>query len=63
MAYYCATPVAKKLFKVKDMLVRYRVIIIFSVTNATNSFLILKVYISTRSKTMVRPTNVMSVRN
>ena len=34
-----------------------------SVTNATNSSLILKFYISTRPKTMVPPTNVMSVRN
>jgi hypothetical protein len=63
MAYYCATPVAEKLFKIKDMLVRYRVIIVFSVTNATNSSLILNVYISIRPKTMVRPTNVMFVRN
>ena len=35
----------------------------FPVTNATNSSLMLKVYISTRPKTMVCPTNVMSVRN
>jgi KRAB domain-containing zinc finger protein len=46
-----------------DMLMRYRVMIILSVTNATNSSLILKVYISERPKTMVHPTNVMSVRN
>jgi hypothetical protein len=37
------------------------VAIILSVTNATNNSLILKVYISTRPKTMARPTNVTSV--
>ena len=63
MAYYCATPVAKKLFEDKDMLIKYGVMIILTVINATNSSLILKVYISTRPKTMVRPTNVMSVMN
>ena len=49
--------------KDKDMLMRYWVMIILSVTNATNSSLILKVYINTRPKTIIRPTNVMSVRN
>ena len=65
MAYYSATVVAGKLFsrKDKDMLVRYGVMIILSVTNAANSSLILKVYINTRPKTIIRPTNVMSVRN
>ena len=65
MAYYSATVVAGKLFsrKDKDMLVRYRVMIILSVTNATKRSLILKVYINTRPKTIIRPTNVMSVRN
>jgi hypothetical protein len=43
MAYYSATVMANKLFMVKDMLIRYRVVIILSVTNATNSALILKV--------------------
>jgi hypothetical protein len=65
MAYYSATVVAGKLFNHKDkgMLVTYWVMIILSVTNTTNSSLILKVYISTRPKTIIHPTNAMSVRN
>jgi hypothetical protein len=46
MAYYSATViVAGKLFnhKDKDMLIRYWVMIILSVTNAANCFLIFKV--------------------